>query len=249
MTQSEPRYELYYWPGIPGRGEFVRLVFEEAGVPYVDVCRRPESKGGGIEPLLALLKGEEDGALPFAPPVLKVEDKVLAQTATLCRFLGERFGLVPEDETSRLGADQLQLTIADFVDEAHDTHHPLGAPLYYEEQKDEAARRARVFREQRLPKFLRYFERVLGRVDGGHDRGLLGTDLSYVDLSLFHVLEGLGYAFPNAFDRHASEIPRLLALHERVAHRPRIAAYHESDRFLSFNEDGIFRHYPELDPA
>jgi glutathione S-transferase len=236
-------YELYYWPGIPGRGEFVRLVLEESGARYLDVARLPRKEGGGVAALEKVLTST--GAVPpFAPPVLRHGRLFIAQTATICRYLAERHGLVPKDAASRLHADQLQLTLADLVVEAHDTHHPVSAMLYYEDQKPEARRAAAAFLEHRLPKFLGYFERVLERNPGGR---LVGRRLSYVDLSMFQVLEGLAYAFPKGFARVSGRYPRLLALREAVRARPRIRAYLASERRLAFNEDGIFRHYPELD--
>jgi glutathione S-transferase len=237
-------YELYYWPNIPGRGEFVRLVLEEAGAPYVDVGRRPRAEGGGIEAVVELYAGKRPGHAIFAPPVLKVGDLLLAQTAAICHFLGRRHGLAPADEAGEVHALELQLTIADLVDEVHDTHHPLSAWLYYEDQKPEAKRRAEHFVKERLPRYLGYFERVLGQ---GAGEVLVGTKLSHADLSLFQALEGLAYAFPRAFARASEATPGVLALRERVRSRPRIAAYLGSERRMGFNQEGIFRRYPELD--
>lgn len=239
-------YELIYWPPLPGRGEFVRLVFEDAGVPYVDVARLSTDDGGGITTIMSYLKGQQPGPLPLAPPILRHGDLVLAQVAVICRYIAPRCGRVPDDEASRLRADQLQLTIADLVAEVHDTHHPIAVGNYYEDQKAEAKARAAYFVAERLPKFLGYFERVLER-EGEGALGLLGAEVSYVDLSMFHVLEGLAYAFPKAFKSTRERIPRLLALRDRVAARPRLATYLASERRLPFNEMGIFRHYPELE--
>jgi glutathione S-transferase len=241
MTRpSHPRYELHYWPTIQGRGEYIRLAFEEAGAEYVDVARLPESEGGGEEALVAFLGAELPP--PFAPPVLRFGELVIAQTANILQFIAPRLGLVPKDEASRAVANQFQLTLADLIGEAHDVHHPIGSGLYYEEQKPEAKRRAENFLAERMPKFLGYFERALRKE--GH---FVGGGLSYVDLSMAQVLWGLAYAFPHAFARYRRKIPRLLALRDQVAERPRIAAYLASDRRLPFNEDDIFRHYPELD--
>lgn len=248
-SRSEIRYELYYWPGLQGRGEFVRLALEDAGAAYVDVARLPEEDGGGVEPILRLLRGEEPGLLPLAPPILKVDGSPVAQTAQILQVIAPRLGLVPDDEPSRLSAHQLQLTIADLVAETHDTHHPVGSSLYYEEQRDEAHRCAAAFLESRLPKFLGYFERVLGRNEAGGGRHLVGAEHSYVDLSIFQVMTGLRYAFPNAMARLEPTVPGLVELSDRVAARPRVAAYLASPRRLPFNESGIFRRYPELDPA
>ena len=232
-------YELYYWPSIPGRGEFVRLVLEEAGVPWVDVGRQ----AGGMEAVLAFYEGEHGGHPIFAPPVLKQGELVLAQTAAICHFLGRRHGLAPEDPAGEVHALELQLTIADLVGEVHDTHHPISAALFYEEQKPAAKRRAAHFVKERLPRFLGYFERVLEHGDDW----LVGTRVSHADLSLFQALEGLAYAFPRAFARTSEATPGVLALRERVRGRPRIAAYLASERRLAFNQEGIFRHHPELD--
>jgi glutathione S-transferase len=238
MAKRKKPYQLYYWPGIPGRGELVRLVLEDAAAPYVDVAR--SSDGGGVEAILRVLAST--GAVqPFAPPVLRDGKLQIAQTALICRYLAERHGRSPKSAAARLHAEQLQLTLADLIAEAHDTHHPIGSGLYYEDQKPEALRAAKAFRDQRLPKFLGYFEKLAAR------GFLVGGRHSYVDLSMFQVLEGLDYAFPRAFRRVSKSCPRLLALRERVRARPRIAAYLRSDRHVAFNEQGIFRHYPELD--
>jgi glutathione S-transferase len=236
-------YELHYWPMIQGRGEFVRLALEDAGVDYVDVARQ-DDEAGGIEPMLGRLSNPTNARPPFAPPFLRDGDVVVAQTAAILLYLGPRLGLVGASERDRIWTHQLQLTIADAVDEAHDTHHPLGVGLYYAEQKPEALRRAKGFREERIPKFLRYFERVLEANNGG---GLVGSDLSYADLSLFQLVEGLRYAFPKAAGAALRDTPQVVRLHEAVAQRPRIAAYLASERRIPFNEDGIFRRYPELD--
>ncbi len=237
------RYELYYWPGIQGRGEFVRLALENTGADYVDVARLPKR---GIPALMRFLERLSGKHPPFAPPFFKAGKLVIAQTANILLYLGPRLSLVPKSETSRLWAHQLQLTIADWVDEVHDTHHPISGGRYYEEQKREAKRRATDFREERLPKFLDYFEQILKH----HAKGkgyVLGKSVSYVDLSLFQMIAGLRYAFPLAMARLELKHPRLVALHDRITAQPRIAAYLLSKRRLPFNQEGIFRFYPELD--
>lgn len=237
------RYELYYWPTIQGRGEFVRLALEQAGAEYADMAREEDSGAGCV---MDLLEREDLAQAPFAPPVLVTESLVVAQTATILQLLGARHGLAPADEKGRLWAQQLQLTIADWVDEAHNTHHPLGPQLYYEDQKEAAARMAAGFVEYRIPKFLRYFSRVLERRPAGEDY-LTGAEPGYADLSLYQVMAGLRYAFPNAMSRLEPEHPRVRALCEQVEGLPRIAAYLASARRIPFNENGLFRHYPELD--
>jgi glutathione S-transferase len=237
------RYEFYYWPDIQGRGEFVRLALEEAGADYVDVARKP-GKGGGVPAMMRFLDGTRMKQPPFAPPFLKAGALVIGQTANILLFLGPRHGLAPRAEGARLWTNQLQLTIGDFVAEVHDTHHPIAAGLYFEDQRPAARRRAADFLKNRAPKFLRYFEHVLER-SGGHY--LLGRRLTYADLSLFQVVEGLRYAFPKAMRRLERKVPRITALRDRVAQRPRIAAYLASQRRIAFNQSGIFRRYPELD--
>lgn len=244
------RYELYYWPSIQGRGEFVRLALEEAGVDYVDVARLPArggtNSGTGMPALMRWLDGATIERPPFAPPYLKAGDLVIGQTANILHYLGPRLGLAPRAETGRIWTHQLQLTLADLINEIHDTHHPIASSLYYEDQKPEAKRRAVDFREQRLPKFLGYFEQVLRR---NPRRGsyMVGATLSYVDLSVFQLIAGLRYAFPQLMTDLAPEYPGLSDLHDRVGTRPQIAAYLASSRRIPFNQQGIFRYYPELD--
>lgn len=235
-------YQLYYWPGLQGRGEFVRLALEEAGVPYEDVARQKK----GMPELQASLDFAHSEHPSFAPPVLRAGELLIGQTANILLFLGARHGLAPRAEAGRLWANQLQLTIADIVNEVHDTHHPLSTNLYYEDQKKAAKVRSKDFIAERIPKFLGYFEQVLAN-NPGRGAFAVGARLSYVDLSLFQLMAGLRYAFPNAMARREHAWPRLVALHDAVAARPNIAAYLQSKRRISFNEDGIFRHYPELD--
>lgn len=239
-------YQLHYWPGIQGRGEFVRLALEAAGAPYVDVARGAASAGQGVPALLRCLQDESIARPSFACPVLVDGKQVIGQTAAILLYLGPRLKLVGAREADRLWTHQIQLTIADAVDEAHNTHHPVGAGLYYEEQRPEALRAAQEFRSLRIPKFLGWFETVLARNPKG-SRHLVGARLSYADLSLFQLVEGLRYAFPKASRRALKKTPLVLALHERVAQQRRVAAYLRSERRIPFNEDGIFRHYPELD--
>jgi glutathione S-transferase len=236
------RYELYYWPTIQGRGEFVRLALEDAGADYIDVARRSERSGMGMPAMFRFLDNAEVARAPFAPPFLKAGELVIGQTANILLYLGPRLGLVPDDEGGRLWVHQLQLTIADLVGEAHDTHHPITASLYYREQKPEALRRAADFTGTRLPKFLDYFEAALA-----HGAWLAGETFSYADLSMFQVIAGLRYAFPRAMARLEPDHPRLVTLHDRVAARKRIKSYLKSKRRLPFNNDDVFRCYKELD--
>ncbi|MGA7070813.1 glutathione S-transferase [Bradyrhizobium sp.] len=232
------RYELYYWPSIQGRGEYVRLALEEAGADYLDVARQR-----GVPAMMRIMEGES-GTPPFAPPFLKAGKVVIGQTANILFYLGARHALAPKAEAGRLWVHQLQLTITDFVLEVHDTHHPIGPSLYYEDQKNEAKKRTQEFWDERVPKYLGYFERLL---DGSAGHYVTGRRLTYVDLSLFQLVKGLRYAFPKRMKAFERKIPNLRELHDRVAARPKIAAYLASERRIPFNEDGIFRHYKELD--
>jgi len=240
------RYELYYWSEIQGRGEFVRLALEEGGAEYVDVARLPETQGGGDAALMRFLDDTEQTRPPFAAPFLKAGRLVIGQTANILLYLGPRLGLAPSAEADRLWTHQLQLTVADFVGEIHDTHHPIASSLYYEDQKPAALQRSTLFLRERAPKFLGYFERVLERNPraGGW---AVGGRRTYLDLSLFQIVAGLRFAFPRSMARLERKHPRLVALHDRVAARPKVAAYLASPRRIPFNEQGIFRHYPELE--
>lgn len=231
-------YELYYWPTIQGRGEFIRLLLEDVGADYTDVIRRPESEGGGRDALLDLL-GETG---QFAPPILKDGAVYVSQTPLIMDYLGARHGMTPSDENARREALRLSMLLADFLVEAHDVHHPLAKEFYYEDQKEEALRRAPSFRDTRIPKFYGYFERLIA--DGGY---LVGDTITHADISLFQVTEGMRYAFPKAMTRLEPDYPGVVKLCDEIAARPGIAAYLKSDRRIPFNEHGIFRHYPELD--
>jgi len=240
------RYELFYWGHIQGRGEFVRLALEQAGAVYVDIAREPEAAGMGVAAIHRLRADESLPFPPYAPPILKVGEQLIAQTANILLFLGARHDLAPADEAGRLWAHQLQLTVTDFVVHIHDTHHPIAGSLYYEEQKPEAKRRDERFHVDRLPKFLQYFERVLRANPAGSDH-MVGKRLSYVDLSMFQLVAGLRYAFPRAMQKLEPALPLLTKLVAGVETLPRIVAYLKSSRRLPFNQLGIFRHYPELD--
>jgi glutathione S-transferase len=236
------RYELYYWPTIQGRGEFVRLALEEAAADYVDVARR---KGkAGVPAMMKFIENKRSAHPPFAPPFIKAGKFVVAQTANVLFFLGPRLNLAPRDEAGRLWAHQLQLTITDLVVQIHDTHHPITTYLYFEEQRPAARRRTKDFWRYRVPKFLGYFERVL-QTNGG--RFLIGRRLTYVDLSIFQIIEGLRYAFPKRMKRFEKKVPGLVGLHDRVAARPRVKAYLASPRRIPFSQWGIYRYFKELD--
>lgn len=240
-------FELFYWPTIQGRGEFVRLALEAAGADYVDVARK-RGAGGGVKAMQAMMHGNDVARPSFAPPFLRHGAMLIGQTANILLYLGPLLGLVPAAETERLWAHQLQLTITDVVAEVHDTHHPISNALYYDDQRDEAARRSAAFRDGRISEFLQWFERILARNPAGPAH-LVGDALAYPDLSLFQIVAGLRFAFPRAMARAERKAPHCVALRDAVATLPAIAAYLASPRRIAFNNDGIFRCYPELDDA
>ncbi len=239
-------YELYYWPGIQGRGEFIRVALEEGRAQYTDVAALAERKGGGVPAILRMLAARGVARPPFAVPVLRAGRLLIAQTPNILLYLGGRLRLAPLDERGRLWTHQLQLTILDLYVEIFDTHHPLGDGYAYEEQKGPARRRTRYFLRVRLPKFLDYFEHVL-ELNRTQRPWMVGARVSYADLSMAEVIAGLRYAFPKATARALRKRPRLCALHDAVFERPRIARYVASGRRLPFNNHDLFRHYPELD--
>lgn len=240
---TDHRYELYYWPMIQGRGEFVRLLLEDADQPYVDVARLPEEEGGGMP---ALRRALSEAPFAFAPPLLKCQGAWISQTTDICAFLAKRHGRMPPAEGADRLANHLAFTLYDFAVETHNVHHPLGPSLYYEDQKEEALRAALPFFEHRLPKFLGFFERCIER-NAAAEPWLLGGALSYPDLWLFQLVEGLRYAFPKTMAARLPTYSKLARASEAVRARPRLMAYLESDRRIPFNEHGLFRHYPELD--
>ena len=234
------RYQLYYWPGLQGRGEFVRLALEDARAAYDDVARKP----GGLDKMMSIMAGRGVKNAPFAPPFIKSGKLIIAQVAEILFYLGPKLKLAPRNEAGRLWLHQLQLTVTDFVKEVHDTHHPVGSGLYYEDQRPEARRYAKGFCGERAPKYLGYFEKAVERSGGPY---ALGRKFSYLDLSLFQLVEGMRYAFPKVMKNVERKVPKIVAIHDRVAARPNIEAYLKSPRRIAFNESGIFRHYPELD--
>ena len=235
-------YELYYWPTIQGRGEFIRLLLEDVGAEYVDIARKPESEGGGIPALRNFLDAPDHTAPPFAPPILKDGDTLITQTPLIMDYLAARHGLTPKNENGRRRALELSMLFADFLVEVHDVHHPLAKEFYYEDQRDEALRRAPSFREMRIPKFYGFCERLLQS-----DGFLVGGAFSHPDYSLFQIIEGMRYAFPNTMAKLEPNYPAVVALHRSISTRKGVAAYLASDRRIPFNKHGIFRHYPELD--
>ncbi|KAH7395515.1 glutathione S-transferase domain-containing protein [Cadophora sp. MPI-SDFR-AT-0126] len=264
MTSSQPSakrqktseestpYELIYWPGLPGRGEHIRLAFEESNTPYTDTARDPK----GMDIVLAQISTDNHGDSlnpPIcAPPILKHGSLIINQTPNILLYLGPKLGLVPtaeEDEGGVYHVNQLALTALDGLsNEPHDVHHPVATGLYYEDQKVEAKRKADDYLANRLPKFLGYFERVLGGEASKGGEWLYGGRLTYADLVLFQCVDGVKHAFPNAMKRIEKEgkFGKVFALYERVKERPNIKSYLASDRRQAYGM-GIWRHYPELD--
>jgi len=239
-------YELYYWPGIQGRAEFIRLALEEGGARYRDIALLPAAQGGGVPAVGKMLRARGSRRPPFAVPVLRAGRHLIAQTPNILLYLGARLRLAPSEAAGKLWTHQLQLTILDCYLEVFHTHHPLGDGYAYEEQKAAARRCTKVFLSVRLPKFLGYFERVL-ELNRARAPWLVGARLTYADLSMAQLLAGLRYAFPRASARALRRRPRLCALHDAAFARPRIARYLASGRRVAFNNEDLFRRYPELD--
>lgn len=238
---SDSPYELYYWPHLQGRGEFIRLILEDVGAEYNDVAR---SDDGGIEHILELRERRFSPTRPhYAPPILKAGDLSVGQTSVICAWLGERHGLVGPSEAERLRARELLAAVLDVVDEAHDTHHPVSTALFFEDQQDAAILASQNFVDQRIPQWMTFFDSVIEAAGGG----LLGAHTTYPDLALFQLVDGLNHAFPKAMAHVAPRMPRVLEVHRHVQTRPGIAAYLASPRRIPFNEQGIFRYYPSLD--
>lgn len=138
----QPQYELLYHPGIPGRGEFIRLALEAARVPYTDLANEDKEHGYSTVQSVCMNEGsgDEDGNPPvFAPPALRVAGQgkkgkalVIHQTPNILLYLGRRIGMVPEDEAEQLYVNQITLTALDLNNEVHDTHHPIAVMQFYE---------------------------------------------------------------------------------------------------------------------
>lgn len=233
-------YRLWYWPTIQGRGEFIRLPLEAAGIAYED-CARAQ----GADALIANMKSHVRRG-PFAPPYLEFDGTTIAQVANILMYLGERNEVAPSAMFDRTWLHQLQLTIADMVAEVHDVHHPVSASAYYEDQKDAALKAAEAFRTERIPKFFAHFEAA---VDANPGEWLIDHRWTYADTSLFQLVEGLRYMFPRRMAAIEGDYPGIVRIHDQVAALPGIKAYLKSDRRIAFNEQGIFRRYPELDGA
>jgi glutathione S-transferase len=255
-ARTQPTYELLYWPGIPGRGEFIRLAFEATGTPYTDVGNASKD---GIQSVLAVksedVTSDADGNPPaFAPPALRIPGEgkngktlVLYQTPSILAYLGDRLGLAGDDEIEKHWTLSHTLTALDLNNETHDTHHPVASQLYYEDQKEEALKKAKDFRESRIPKFFGFFERVLKGNEEGQGKFLVGSKLTYADTTVWQVLNGLKFAFPKELEARAKEYPTLFeTFYPSIQEQSRLKEYLASDRRLDYGE-GIFRHYPELD--
>ncbi|MGI4947458.1 MAG: glutathione S-transferase, partial [Janthinobacterium lividum] len=225
-------YRLWYWPGLQGRGEFVRLALEAAGIEYEDCARTRDANA-----LLADMAART-GRAPFAPPYLELDGLAIAQVANILAYLGAQHDLAPSAMADRYWLHQLQLTITDLVAEVHDVHHPVDPGAYYAEQRPEAARAARQFRAERLPKFLDHFEAAIEASPGDW---LIDHRWTYVDTSLFQLIEGLRYMFPRRMAVLEGRYPNLVRIHDQVAGLPGIRDYLTSGRRQAFNEDGIFR--------
>ncbi|KAL8377496.1 hypothetical protein RB595_008259 [Gaeumannomyces hyphopodioides] len=245
---SSNDFHLIYWPGFPGRGEFVRIALEEAGIAYKDTAHQVD----GMSVMQAQLAGDDKNPPVFAVPALRHGDVLISQTPNILQYLGEVAGLAPTAAAGGAGRHHvhaLALTALDgFGDEVHGTHHPVDVAAYYDDQRAEALRYARVYVGGRLPKFLAYFEGVLAAPTSGAGPWLYGGRLTYADLALYHGLDGVHFAFPKAVAKakESGKYGRVFALYDAVKERPNIKAYLASERRQKYS-DGLFRYYPELD--
>ncbi|KAI0012376.1 glutathione S-transferase protein-like protein [Xylariaceae sp. FL0662B] len=244
-------YELIYYTGVPGRGEHVRLMFEEAGAPYEDTQFLSFDKAR--ETVTHWLgAGGHGNPKYFAPPLFKHGDLVMSQTPNILLYLGPKLGLAGSREDDVYRVNALALTALDgLCNEVHDSHHPIAVMLPYEDQKEESLRRSQYWIKNRLLTHLEYWQKALV---GDKETGgpwLLGTTLTYADLVLFQCLDGTTYAFPNAMKqaRESGKYDRVFELWEAVKARPNIAAYLGSNRRQKYQDWGIYRHYPDNDLA
>ncbi|SMY24333.1 unnamed protein product [Zymoseptoria tritici ST99CH_1A5] len=252
---SQPKYEILYHPGIPGRGEFIRLAFEVTGTPYTDIANSQKDGYATVQKTcMNTTSTASEGSNPpmFAPPALRIpgagkngEALVIAQTSNILLYLSEKLSLLPEgDENGKYFVNQLVLTALDLNNEIHDTHHPIGPSLYYEDQKDASLLKAKDVRENRIPKFLSYFERVLkGNGDGKY---LVGERVTTADVTVWQVLDGLQFAFPKEMAVRRKEFEALFKWYEGFKEEKGLKAYLGSERRLPYSQ-GVFRYYPELD--
>ncbi|KJZ73419.1 hypothetical protein HIM_07213 [Hirsutella minnesotensis 3608] len=245
-------YELIYWPGLPGRGEFIRLLFEEAGVSYTDTAKNGDEQAVAtvVDYMGPDNKGDANNPPIFASPVLKHGSLVLNQTPNILLYLAPKLGLAPAPGDDALfHLNQLVLTILDgLVNEVHETHHPIAVSRYYNEQKPEAKKRSKAFTDERLPKYLGYLQRVLEAKTSGSGPWLYGDSLTFADLVLFQSIDGTNYAFPKTMAnlKGSGKYDGVFKLYDAVKDRPKIKDYLASDRRAQYGE-GIWRHYPELE--
>lgn len=255
--RTNPTFELLYHPSVPGRGEFIRLALEAASIPYNDVANN-DKKGYSIVQAACSPKstGDTDGNPPaFAPPALRVpgagkdgKTLLIYQTPNILIYLGPHLGLAPEDEVERLWVNQNMLTALDLNNETHDTHHPIAVMQYYEDQKEEALKKSKNFRENRIPKYFSFFERVLkGNEETGKGKYLVSDMLTYADTTLWQVMDGLHFAFPKELEARSNDYPLLFGtFYPSIKEEKHLKEYLASDRRLPYSM-GVFRHYPELD--
>lgn len=241
---EKKEFTLYYWAGLPGRGEFVRLALEFAGADYWDICRDPNNQEDPFQSILRKLESPDVFPPVFAPPILEHNGKFIAQTANVLDYLANIFPIGGGDSESKRASLQVQLTIADFLTEIHNTHHPISASLYFEDQVEEAKKASKVFLNDRIWKWMKFWNSMVNSSKGDF---LLGKEILYVDLSFFQVLGGLIYAFPLFMSGLEKEFPKLFRHFERISMNSKLKSYLESDRRLFYNRTGLFRHYPELD--
>ncbi|MXO64197.1 glutathione S-transferase [Altericroceibacterium endophyticum] len=236
-------YDFWYWPTLPGRGDFIRYPLEAAQIPYTDCARDAED---GFAAVAEHLEAKQ-GCHAFAVPLLETGSESIAQTANILLFLNQEHGLGPSDAAGMRYLNQLQCDIADITEEVHAVHHPISTAFYYEDQRDAAIQSAEKFREQRIPKYLAHFERIANAHDG--DWLLEGDSWSTGDTSIAYLLDGLHFMFPLRMAALQSDYPTIHQIQQKTFALEYLDAYRASDRCAAFGTEGIFRNYPELDAA
>nr|ACM44934.1 sigma-class glutathione S-transferase [Laternula elliptica] len=227
-TVQGDKWVLYYWPGFKGRAEFVRLVFEEAGIPYL------ESNQGVAD---SIIKGEIGGYPVMMPPVVAKGDFRLGQTQMICQYLAGKYGLAPKGEEDKIHAEQVCASMYDYLTEGYGAFHGAKPGVKYADQKEEAQRYIDRVVQQRLPRYLKHFETVLAANTAGTGF-LFGDSISHADLALFHIMNATEFQFPEVY-KSADYIPLLKAHRDRIASRPNIVAYTQSERCKPFSGDSF----------
>jgi len=230
-------WQILYWPAKDadgkvaagaGRAEYLRVLFEEAGVPYQDVT-------AGLRAFFwQNLEAQPYPAL--APPAIRKNNFILGQTAVCAKRLAMEFGFYPTDEDDAAHAEQIVTTVHEYIAEGRSAFHPVKNTMSYHDQKEEAKPYIAAFKADRLPRYMTNFERFL-KANRGGGGFFVGDSLSYVDLQVMVMLQVTRSQFPDAWEALDA---KLLKDHlAQMEARPRIKAYLLSDRKQPFAGDSM----------